>query len=352
MNIPFYRTSDFLKANDIYQSFRIPGMIVTDKGTLLTYCEARKYDNRGISDWVMMDIVLRRSVDHGENFEDPIILAAGDEKHNAVNNPVMVQDKNGRIHFLYCEDYSINAGRVLRRFSDDDGLTWSDPIDITESTMPHYRNAFALGPGHGILTKDNVIIIPIWMVPKHYESDIKAHTPSVLSTIYSMDNGETWKMGDIIHTNKDVISPNESEVALTSDGRIYLNARHQAYYRAKAYSKTGYSNWTDYGPEYKLSDPQCFGSVVAYNDNKHPYALIYAGCASKTLRKNVSVFASVDDGKTFPISRIIDKERGGYCELAVDSKSKLIYLLYEDNFGITNHLVTFNYEWLFDNYNY
>lgn len=337
-----YTLFNLWKPDENYTNHRIPGMIVTDKGTLLAYCEARK----STSDWALMDILLVRSENHGKTFSEPIVLACGTEKHKTVNNPVMVQDKNGRIHFLYCEDYSVCGGRVLRRFSDDDGITWSEPADITGYTMPDYRNAFALGPGHGIVTKDNVIVIPVWMVPKHYMSDIYSHTPSVLSTLYSKDNGETWAMGDILDSNNLVFSPNETVLTHTSDGKVYLNGRHLAYYRIKAYSDNGYSGWTEYGPEYQLPTPQCFSSVAAYNDGVHPYTLIYAGCTSKTSRTRVTVFASTDDGKTFPVSKLLDENRGGYAEVAVDNKAKLIYVLYEDKSGTTDHLATFDYEWL------
>ena len=58
------------------------------------------------------------------------------------------------------------------------------------------------------------------------------------------------------------------------------------------------------------------------------------------------MFASTDNGHTFPVSRVLDVERGGYTEVAVDNKAKLIYVLYEDKFGITDHLAVFNYEWM------
>lgn len=342
MTKPAFTLTELWSPDETYTNHRIPGMIVTRKGTVLAYCEARKNS----SDWAMMDILLYRSENHGKNFSNPVILAQGTEEHKTVNNPVMVEDKNGRIHFLYCEDYSVNGGRVLRRFSDDDGITWSTPIDITAYTMPDFRNAFALGPGHGIMTKENVLVIPIWMVPKHYNSDIYQHTPSVLSTIYSKDNGETWQMGDILDTNHYVLSPNETVLTETSDGRVYLNARHLAYYRAKAYSDNGYSGWTEYGPEFGLPTPQCFSSVASYNDGEHPYTIIYAGCVSKTSRTRVTVFASTDDGKTFPVSKLLDFDRGGYTEVAVDNKEGLIYVLYEDNYGTINYLATFDYEYL------
>ena len=48
-----------------YTDFRIPGMVVTEKGTLLRYCECR----RSVSDWADIDIKISRSCDGGESWE-------------------------------------------------------------------------------------------------------------------------------------------------------------------------------------------------------------------------------------------------------------------------------------------
>jgi len=45
-----------------YALYRIPGIVVTAKGTLLAYCEARLTSG---SDWDTIDIMLRRSIDGG-----------------------------------------------------------------------------------------------------------------------------------------------------------------------------------------------------------------------------------------------------------------------------------------------
>ena len=330
------------QGGDGYDRHRIPGMIVTKKGTLIVYHEARMQ----CDDWSMMDILMQRSCDKGETFSEFIKLAAGNEEHHTVNNPVMLEDKNGRIHFLYCENYTISGGRALRRYSDDDGITWSDPIDITAYTKSDYHNAFAFGPGHGIMTNDGTLIVPVWMVPKFYDAPIRAHNPSVLSTFYSKDNGETWAIGDILETNASVICPNETVAALTSDGRVYMNIRQVSYCRAKAYGKNGYSDWEGYAPDYALHDPGCFGSVVSYNDEKHPYTLIFANCAIKQGRTRVTVKVSFDDGNTYPISKLIDQDRGGYVEVAADNSSGVIYVIYENDWGKSAQIVRFDYDWL------
>ena len=310
-----------------YMNHRIPGMTVTEKGTVLAYCEART----AAGDWALMDILLFRSEDGGETFGEPVVMAAGTKEHRTVNNPVAAQNADGRILFLWCEDYSVNGGRVLVRHSDDDGLTWSEPEDITAATLPEYRNAFALGPGHGIMT-GGTLIIPVWMVPKRYEAKLTAHMPSEISTLYSTDGGESWQTGEILGMTDRIVNPNETEAALTSDGQVFLSIRHQSMQRVKAYSATGYSGWYDYSPDYRLNDPQCFGAVVSAEENGR-HVLYLANCDSKERRSGVTLKKSTDDGRTWETVHVIDPDRGGYVELAYDKTRGCLYCLYEENYG-------------------
>ncbi len=329
------------KQDDKYTNYRIPGLIVTKKGTVITYCEAR----RSVSDWASMDILAKRSTDSGKTFSEPSALARGTSDIPTVNNPVMVQDKKGRIHFLYCEHYGLKkGGRIFRRFSDDDGLTWSRRFDITASTLPDYRNAFALGPGHGICLSDGTLIIPVWMVPKHHGVPETRHSPSVTSTLYSKDSGKTWQIGELLESNDRVISPNETVAAETSDGRVYMNIRHGCTTRVQAYSDNGFLRWHDYGPVPELSDPQCFGSVISYDDGRNPYSLIFGNCACRTARKNVTVRRSTDDGRTWSEGLVLEKDIGGYVELGADTARSVIYAVYEENFGTSDYLAVIGYQ--------
>ena len=240
----------------------------------------------------------------------------------------------------------MGGGRALHRYSDDDGVSWSDPIDVTRYTLPETHNAFAFGPGHGICTESGTLIVPVWMVEKRHNAPIRSHLPAVVSTFYSTDDGKSWAVGEILESGKDAISPNETVAALTSDGGVYMNSRHCGFLRLSTYSESGYSGWSEYTLNTDLDDPQCFGSVVAYNDKKAPYSLIFANCRDNSRRARVTVSVSVDNGKSYPVSKLIDSDRGGYVEIAADNEAGLIYLLYENNGGETDHLATFNYEWL------
>lgn len=337
-------TFEIWRAGDRYEKHRIPGLLVTHKGTLLMYHEAR----REKSDWALMDILLCRSEDHGVTVSKTMVLANGTEQLPTVNNPVMMQDKCGRIHLLYCQNYGVGDGKIYRRYSDDDGLTWSCPVDITEYTAPDLRNAFAFGPGHGICTSSGMLIVPVWMVPRSYCSPLHAHSPSVVSTFYSKDNGETWGLGEFLGSSYELQSPNESAIVELSDGRFYLNMRCANFWRSKAISDNGYSDWYEYAPQKSLIDPICFGSVASYKMSDGRSCLFFANCESQIKRVNVVIKVSFDDGKSWEKKCVIDEERGGYVELNTDDKNGKVYVLYETERGDSIQLAVLDSSWLLE----
>ena len=337
----YFESKELWRCGELYEKHRIPGLFITQSGTLLAYNEAR----RTADDWAMMDVLCQRSTNGAKTFSPFFPLATGTERHPTVNNPVMMQDSNGRIHFLYCESYGTNGGRVLRRFSDDDGLTWSDVIDVTPFTSPDERTCFAFGPGHGITLQNGRMLVPVWLVPKCYNQPTRKHGPSVITTFTSDDNGETWSLGEWIWTSAAVVSPNETAAAALSDGRVYLNIRSQASYRCRAYSANGATSWQEIEPDFALADARCFGSLVTVNNADGEQILLFANCSNPEARDHVTVRASRDGGKTWFAAKLVDELRGGYVEMnATDAEH--IYLLYEEDFGAKCHLCTFNLDWL------
>src|SRR5689334_20471702 len=72
-----------------YQTYRIPGSVVTKKGTVLAYCEARKSAK---SDWGEIDVIMRRSTDGGVSFDAPRKMVVDQKDGVTVNNPVAITD--------------------------------------------------------------------------------------------------------------------------------------------------------------------------------------------------------------------------------------------------------------------
>ena len=165
-----------------YSQCRIPGIVITESGTLLAYYECRKSN----SDWADIDIKIIRSTDDGDSWQTVTIFEGNG---NTLNNPVMFVNEN-KLHFLFLENYKT----LFRCESTDDGQSFSTPEEIHINCDLFY-NVIAVGPGHGIV-HNGKMIVPVWLAQNR--DDPKAHRPSVISTLYS-DNGKDWSLGDFCH---------------------------------------------------------------------------------------------------------------------------------------------------------
>ncbi len=354
-----------------YKLYRIPGIVVTARGTILAYAEARRYTG---GDWDTIDIVMRRSTDNGKTFSPQRVMAhvpplprsrvaierkQGNADDLTYNNPVAIADKNGTVHFLFCRDYM----RVFYMRSEDDGLTFSTPVDIT-STLDAYRPQYqwrvaATGPGHGIQLESGRLLVPVWLA---LGTEGNGHQPSVDSTIYSDDDGKTWRRGDIAVSNTpDTPDPNETSAVQLADGRVLLNVRTASprNERLVVASKDGAHHWSK--PEFQpgLPDPICFASIVRLSSKRDSSRnwILFANpdnlarsdgkpIASKD-RRNLTVRLSYDEAKTWPVKRALEPGPSGYSDLAV-SPNGIIWCFYEAGRSPHERLVLakFNLEWL------
>lgn len=326
-----------LQSDETYTNYRIPGMVITKAGTILIYFEAR----RTASDWAHMDILLFRSEDGGKTFSEPMILAQGSGEFPTVNNPVCIVGNDGILHFIYCRNYSVNGGDVFCLRSEDDGRSWSEPVNIMASTEPEYHNAFAAGPCHGICLLDGTLLVPVWMVPKEAGKELTSHHPAVVSTLYSRDNGQSWQLGEKIFPSGECSDPNETQAAQLSDGRIWLNARSTGLgCRAVTVGDTGWSNWAPLKKESLMIDPTCCGSVTTAQW-KGQQVLLTVNCAHTRERVNLTCRASLDDGKTWPYALVVDPGDAGYADIAA-APDGTVYVLYEQKYGIRENWAEFS----------
>jgi sialidase-1 len=357
-----------------YAHFRIPGLVTTSKGSLLAYAEARK-SLRG--DWGAIDIVMRRSADKGRTWSPQRLIAkvAGPVGKNPValaknlavageltyNNPVAIADrKSGVVHFLFCLEYM----RAFYMRSEDDGQTFSDPIEITKAFdrfRPEYDwKVLAMGPGHGIQLKNGRLLVPVWL---SLGTGASAHRPSVTSTIYSDDGGKTWNRGAIaVPDTEDLVYPNETAAAQLSNGMVMLNVRSEskANRRIVVLSKDGASGWSQPRFDQSLAEPICFASLLSLGRKglvfSNPDHLEKGGSAAKPGqsrdRKNLTVQWSPDNGQTWKAKRVIEPGWSGYSDLAAGPDGT-IYCFYEwcnpgaSTFQVASlKLASFSLSWL------
>lgn len=354
----------FAANTDGIRLYRIPGVVVTTKGTVLAYCEARKNSS---SDWGEIEVHMRRSTDGGKTWElqkkiahsgvriegNPTKKKDG-ETEQTVNNPVaIVNRQTGNIHLLYC----INYARCFSMRSNDDGITWSKPVDITATFEPFRMkydwNVIATGPGHGIQLKNGRLVVPIWLA----YGKPGDHKPSASATIYSDDHGKTWKAGEIPLPNEGELgNPNETMITELSDGSVMLVNRNVSKPNRKLIttSPNGATDWTKPYFHPQLWEPICMASIVSHPSS--PGTLIYSNPhtlgldakkkeipAGRGRRENLSIKLSRDDGKTWTINKTLEAGPSAYSDLAVLSDGTII-CLYEGKEVIS--LARFNLEWL------
>lgn len=346
-----------------YETFRIPGIVATAKGTILAYGVGRRFLKDG--DWSDSDILLRRSLDGGKTWE-PSKKIAGNG-HGVTDNPVAIAPRQkGWVHLLYQQNYE----RIFYMWSKDDGRTFSHPMDIT-SVLEDLRSQFAwtvvaLGPGHAIELRNGRLLVPVWMAEGVQTVDgRRRHAPSGITTLYSDNGGKSWRHGDIIAVNsEDMTNPNEMQLIQLADGTVMANIRtgDTARQRAVAFSPDGIHHWTK--PEFDphLYDPICAAGIVRYSmrpqDDRN--RILFVNPDSESLpkahqgnsgpRQNLTLKMSENEGGTWPVKRLLHAGSSGYSDIAV-APNKTIYVLYEGNLnpaikGNSITVLRFQLDWI------
>lgn len=376
---PFFDTQDLFTVGDdpAFSLYHIPGIVVTAKGTVLAWCEARKRP-AGVSDWDDIRILMRRSTDDGKTWSRPRSIAdvAGPKQKNpfalrmksvdpddvTYNNPVLIADRDGPVHMLFCLEYM----RCFYQRSDDDGLSWTTPVEVTaafEAFRPTYDwKVIATGPNHGIQLRGGRLIVPVWLSTG---AGGNAHRPSVTATVCSDDRGATWKAGDVaIPCTDEWINPNEAVAIELADGRVMLNARSESkrHRRLVSTSPDGVTQWSTPRFDDALLEPICMAGMVRYDhdgtrlilfsnpDNLEGGREGVPAAGRSRDRRNLSVKISRDEGLTWPVSRHIERGPSMYSDLAV-TKAGTILCFYgcgeKSHFaGAGLRLARFNLEWL------
>ncbi len=180
--------------------------------------------------------------------------------------------------------------------SEDEGLTWSKPREITRSVKKPNWTWYATGPVHGIQIKKGNRKGRMIISCDHIEEKTKKYYSHV---IYSDDAGESWQIGGI--TPQDQV--NECSVAEIGRGKLILNMRNydrDQMNRKISISKDYGNNWGDIYYDETLIEPICQASILRYTYNgPRKNNLFFLNPSDKNKRINMTLRLSDDLGSSW-----------------------------------------------------
>ncbi len=224
------------------------------------------------------------------------------------------------------------TGQIMLVKSEDDGLTWSQPVNITSQIKNPNWQLFFEGPGKGITMTNGTLVFP---------AQFKDENGVPHSTIiYSKDSGETWEAGTGAKPET-----TEAQVIELNDGKLMLNMRDNRNTKDKSGSNgravmiTGDlgKTWEEHSTSNRsLIEPTCMASLIKEKfivDGKLQNVVLFSNPASKYNRDSITVKISFDDGKTWSTEYdlLLDELTGdGYsCLTKIDDKT--FGILYESS---------------------
>lgn len=307
----------YRSGEDGYHSYRIPGLVLTKKGSLLAFIEGRKTSRSDAGD---IDLLLKRSDDGGRTWGDQqIVYEEGDDAKITIGNPCPVVDREtGTIWLPFCRDND----QVFMTHSNDDGATWSQPDDITAAVKDENWGWYATGPGHGIQIQRGRYAGRL-VIPCDHRIKDTPRTGKVRHShaIYSDDHGKTWQRGE-----PTVNFMNECEVVERKDGSLLLSLRNYVgrNQRAFAISTDGGHTWSKPEHHPQVYCPTCQASIHRYS--LKPSSIVLHSGPGGPGRTHLTVRASYDEGKSWPVSRVLHNGPSAYSELSVMSNGTIVCL--------------------------
>ena len=324
-------------------------MVATNKGTLLAVYDMRYNSRRDLQGH--MDIGLSRSTDGGETWARPVPImdmkkfGGLPEDQNGCSDPnILVDRKTGEIFVSAVwthgkpgthqwrgkgsePGHSINkSSQFMIVRSKDDGLTWSEPENWTKRLKDPKWCLFAPAPGNGINLMDGTLVMPT--------QGRDATGLPFSNFMWSKDHGKSWTLSSPARDNT-----TECSVAELKDGSLMLNIRDnrnrsdksKTNGRAVSVTKDMGKTWKVHSSDHGvLPEPVCMASLISHDLKDGRRVLFFSNPNSKYKREKMTVRMSLDQGKTWPKSILLDQKGGAYSSMAmVDDQT--LGILYESS---------------------
>ncbi|WP_439257868.1 exo-alpha-sialidase [Lonepinella sp. BR2271] len=215
--------------------------------------------------------------DSHNNPTDYRVVVEGDPKHafKDLGNIYQGETLLGNV-YLNSSDSNASPFRIYTHsylwltYSDNNGETWSSPVDVTHQVKKDWMQFLGTGPGTGLQLQDGSLVMPVYYTNKYGKQSS--------ALIISKDGGETWKMGDSPNDsayyyeggsqqiNRSEQELTESQVIQLNNGDIKMFSRNTSGHVKISTSKDGGYTWdSTIETDQTLLEPYSQMSVIKYS---------------------------------------------------------------------------------------
>jgi len=329
--------------DDGVHTYRIPGLARTNKGSLIGVYDIRYRSHRDLPG--DLDVGMSRSTDGGRTWAPmQVIMDMGNDplwQFDGIGDPAVLVDRNtGTIWVAATWSHGNRSwvgsgpgltpeetGQLMLVSSDDDGLTWSAPINITQQLKRKEWCFLLQGPGNGITMRDGTLVFAA-----QFQDTPEAKRLPRSTIIYSKDHGKTWQIGTGAFDDT-----TEAQVVESEPGVLMLNCRYnRKSSRVVMTTRDLGVTWqTHLTSEIALIEPDsCMASLIDVDQETGIDGggrLLFSNPDSTNGRNHITIKGSSDRGLTWPKSHQVLLDEGnsaGYsCLTMIDSET--IGILYE-----------------------
>lgn len=305
--------------------YRIPAITTLPDGTLVAVADKRIESLNDLPGRI--DVVCRRSTDGGRTWGPYITVARHEatdvDSLGGIGDPALVRDRrSGDLLVMATHGQGLwqkVPGQISVSRSKDGGLSWEPPVNISPQILsadesagaPLTINSAFASSGAALQTKSGRIVFVLVT-----RTDGNGSFPCY--AIYSDDGGRKWKVSETPTT----VDGDESKITQLADGTLLTSIRvRKPGARRYATSKDGGKSWSEVKEWTGLHDVACNGDILHYTQGGED--LLIHSLPAGPWRDNITIYASRDGGKTWPMSYRVAPGPGAYSALTVMADGSL-----------------------------
>ena len=325
--------------------YRIPAIVTLPDGTLLTTADKRKYNDLDLPEDI--DVIAQRSTDGGTTWSDPVTVVEGQGFNRGYGDAALVVTASGDILCAFSGGTGLwastpeNPQRNYVCRSADGGFTWSEPEDCTprlwgaaaDNVECRTGHSAFFASGRGLRLEKGEHAGRVMFVAAVHSWQTNRFDNYIY---YSDDEGISWKVSKCAFRGGD-----EAKVVELPDGKVLLSVRRSGE-RGFNLSEDGGVTWGEQGTWKDICVNACDGDIIPLGDS-----LLIHSVPNSMERRNVSIFVSRDNGRTWPYSKSLCRYESVYSAMTVLPDGTIgAYIEENPNVEFDMYYLNFSLDWL------